>query len=197
MTRRERCSKVLWISTTNSCTGDVGSVNGPFDWIVYERMIETGSNETYIQLSAVVASSDEDQPITVRSAPKLFSGLNYGGAAFTTLTAVIKMDHGVVESISWDDGCHRCLSSSCGDNTVVKRNGVLMLIREDDEEYGAYAGENCYTSASKCTKTQGTCDFQLFVVWSGTDARGQVLQSTNLRISRFQKGSIESIMNEL
>ena len=160
-------------------------------------MIETGSNETYIQLSAVLANSDKDQPITIRSAPKLFSGLKYGGAAFTTLTAVIKMDHGAVESISWDDGCHRCLSSSCGDNTVVKRDGVLTLIRPDDEEYGAYAGENCYTSAAKCTKTPGTCDFQLFVVWSGTDSRGQVLQSTNLRISRFQKGSIESIMNEL
>ena len=113
-------------------------------------MIETGSNETYIQLSAVLANSDKDQPITVR-----------------------------------------------GDNTVVKRDGVLTLIRPDDEEYGAYAGENCYTSAAKCTKTPGTCDFQLFVVWSGTDSRGQVLQSTNLRISRFQKGSIESIMNEL
>jgi hypothetical protein len=121
----------------------------------------------------------------------------YDDLYFRYLTAVITVDHGVVKSITWDDGCYACNSSECSENTIVVRDGKPSLINSSDPVYGKYQGKNCYVSYDICQDDPSKCDLAVFLTWSGTDRRGNVLQSHNLRMSRFQTESMESILDDL
>lgn len=155
------------------------------------------ADAVYVQLSAVKAATDSDEEVTVNSVPKLYSGNMKYFHAFSHLTAVITLEEGVVKRVSWDDGCHTCYPDKCEQNSVYMKDGTLTLINPEDAVYGPYAGKNCYTSKSDCTKNPEACDLHIYVVWTGTDSEGRVLQSANLRLSRFQSGSIQSAINVL
>ena len=165
---------------------------------MYSKMKEMAPEALYIQLSAVKSINGVEEDVTVNSVPKLYSGsMNYFHA-FSHLTAVIELEEGEVKRITWDDGCHTCYPDKCEQNSVYMKDGKLTIIQPGEAIYGPYAGENCYTSASDCQKDKsGACDLHIYVVWTGTDKDGRVLQSANLRLSRFQSGSIKSAINVL
>ncbi|KNB44708.1 hypothetical protein JH06_3184 [Blastocystis sp. subtype 4] len=155
--------------------------------IVYAKSLSMKSNATYIQLHAVMSTGSTEEEVTVRSVPKLYTGSMVQNSAFKVLTAVITLNKGTLYSITWDDGCHTCFPASCRQNSVLDDGGVTII--QPSDELGAYAGENCFETQSTCSDNPDSCDLQIFV--------GHVLQSANLRLSRFQSGSIESAINNL
>ena len=163
--------------------------------IVYAKSLSMKSNATYIQLHAVMSTGSTEEEVTVRSVPKLYTGSMVQNSAFKVLTAVITLNKGTLYSITWDDGCHTCFPASCRQNSVLDDGGVTII--QPSDELGAYAGENRFETQSTCSDNPDSCDLQIFVVWTGTDSKGHVLQSANLRLSRFQSGSIESAINNL
>lgn len=160
---------------------------------MYEKVKESGNDITYIQL-AIGTKGEDGEPIEVRSVPKLYNGLKYADSFFTFLTAVINVDNGIVKSIDWDDGCYTCLQ--CEENSIIEEDGVMQLIEPSSPYYSAYQGKNCMVEKSKCDDN-ANCDLTIYLTWSGSDSKGRVFQSANLRMSRFQSGSIESIVNTL
>lgn len=164
-----------------------------FHFIVYNKVISSQRNVTYIQVA--IGTKDKNGEVKeIRSVPKLYNGLKHHNKYFNFLTAMIQVDKGVVESIKWDDGCYTCMN--CEENSVLDVDGEIELIESSSPYYQAYQGKNCYVSKSKCD-SESKCDLTVYLVWSGSDAKGRVFQSANLRLSRFQSGSIENIMNAM
>ena len=164
-----------------------------FNRLVYEKVKASENKLTYIQLA--IGTKDEKGEIKeVRSVPKLYNGLDYPNGFFTFMTAVISVDKGIVKSIDWDNGCHTCLQ--CDENSVLEIDGSMQLIKSNSPYYKAYQGKNCLTYDSKCADG-ANCDLTIYLTWSGSDVNGKVFQSANLRLSRFQSGSLESIVGEL
>ena len=164
--------------------------------IVYQAVKDKNIDNVYVQLSVSSNTYTESRNVTVRSISKLYTGSLANNGVFTVMTAIINVENGVVQSINWDDNCNTCLSN-CADNSVMVNNGTLELITEETELYNVYHGENCYESRSDCDQEGTNCDLQIFVVWSGTDVRGRVFESSNVRMTRFQSGSVESIIHTL
>lgn len=99
---------------------------------------------------------------------------------YPQLTAIIDVKDGVVDGITWDDGCIFCSDFDCGTNT-----------------YG-YNGEEAAlpTPTGGCAKTKDVCDqgittqstecdIAFHVVWTGTDGNGTPFQSSAFRFSAF------------
>ena len=179
--------------TYRGCTGCVGVVHS----VVYEKVSTNASTPIFVQLSISSKDASGEKVITANSVPKLYTGLKYVSSYFTYLTAVVNVEKGVVKSISWDDGCLTCLPGSCEQNSVVTKNGTVELISETDPVYKAYRGSNCVESANACDKEGKNCDLTIFLVWEGSDRKGRVFHSANVRLSRFQSGSLESALNTL
>jgi hypothetical protein len=103
-----------------------------------------------------------------------------------TYTAIIALNQGVPQSISFDEGCVFCgsLSPQC------VSSGVAVDAAHPVPSYET----NCYMSESECTPTPGlngtaadsnSCDLTLYVVWTGSDADGTMTTSSSRRFSRF------------
>jgi len=103
---------------------------------------------------------------------------------FPYLTAIILVENGVVQGITWDDASVFCAKNEAEDNTyhfngtLAKKNEVggpvKGCIRDFDECSGLQSGEN-----------RAECDLTLYVVWTGTDAQGNSLSSAAYRFSQF------------
>lgn len=164
--------------------------------VVYEKVITNTTSPVFVQISVSSYDKSGENIVTANSVPKLYTGLSHSNHFFTYMTAVINVEKGVVKSISWDDGCLTCFASGCGQNSVITTDGKPQLISESDTRYKAYRGNNCFQVSSDCTKDKN-CDLTIFLVWEGSDKKGRVFQSSNLRLSRFQSGSLESAINAL
>ena len=169
----------------------------PFHSVVYERVRTNATSPVYVQLSVSSYDASGEKIVTANSVPKLYTGLSHSNHFFTYLTAVINVEKGVVKSISWDDGCLTCFASGCGQNSVITTEGRLHLISESDTRYRAYRGNNCFQVSTDCAEGKKNCDLTIFLVWEGSDKKGRVFHSSNLRLSRFQSGSLESAINAL
>lgn len=159
---------------------------------MYNKIKESGSKLNYIQL-AIGTVDENNQPKEVRSVPKLYNGLKYSDSFFNFMTAIITVDKGIVKSIDWDNGCYTCMN--CEENSILEVDGEMELIESSSPFYKAYQGKNCLVKERNCESVN--CDLTIYLAWSGSDAKGRVFQSANLRMSRFQSGSIESIINTL
>lgn len=189
-------SVLWWISMVGMFIVVVSLLAVVFDEIVYQAVKDKNVDNVYVQLSVSSNTYTESRNVTVRSISKLYTGSLANNGVFTVMTAIIHVENGVVQSISWDDNCNTCLSN-CADNSVMVTYGTLELITEETEVYNVYHGENCYEPRSDCDQEGANCDLQIFVVWSGTDVRGRVFESSNVRMTRFQSGSVESIIHTL
>ena len=169
----------------------------PIHSVVYERVRTNTTSPVYVQLSVSSYDASGEKIVTANSVPKLYTGLSHSNHFFTYLTAVINVEKGVVKSISWDDGCLTCFASGCGQNSVITTEGRLHLISESDTRYKAYRGDNCFQVSTDCAEGKKNCDLTIFLVWEGSDKKGRVFHSSNLRLSRFQSGSLESAINAL
>lgn len=89
------------------------------------------------------------------------------------MTAIIEVDMGVISGITWDEGCTFCNDDQCTPNTY-DFNGALY-------ESGPKA---CYMDDTDCMNgdlVSDVCPLQVYAVWSGTDANGDYLKSSELR----------------
>lgn len=185
-----------WISMVGMYIKDVRVVLLEFHTLVYQAVKNKGLDDVYVQLSLSSRTYDEQLNVTQYSIPKLYTGSLAMNGVFNIMTAIINVENGVVKSISWDDNCNTCLDN-CYDNSVYKNGTELVLITDQTEGYNVYSGKNCYQKSTECDKEGADCDLQIFLVWSGSDSKGRVFQSSNLRMTRFQSGSIESIIHTL
>ena len=185
-----------WISTVGTHIKDVHVVFCVFNSVVYKAVQDKGIDNVYVQLSLTSKTYDERKNITQYSIPKLYTGSLANNGVFNIMTAIITLDKGVVQSISWDDNCNTCLKN-CLDNSVLKNGTDLVLITDNTANYNVYSGKNCYNERADCDKEGANCDLQIYLVWSGSDSKGRVFESSNVRMTRFQSGSIESIIHTL
>lgn len=185
-----------WISMVGTYIKDVHTVFCVFNSLVYKAVNDKQADNVYVQLSLSSKTYDERNNITQYSIPKLYTGSLANNGVFNIMTAIITLDKGVVQSIAWDDNCNTCLTN-CYDNSVLKNGTDLVLITDKTETYNVYSGKNCYNTKADCDKDGANCDLQIYVVWSGSDSKGRVFESSNVRMTRFQSGSIESIIHTL
>ncbi|OWZ09069.1 hypothetical protein PHMEG_00018293 [Phytophthora megakarya] len=136
------------------------------------------------------------------------------------MTAIISVKKGVVQGVSWDEGCYFCSAEMCDYNLYSK---------PEESATGRLSGQGktCYTSVGSCsgystnssdasidvgdsrdvdvgsnatsssTNTTSQCDITIYVGWTGTDRNGEYLGSASLRMSQFAKYSIGSFFSKI
>ena len=99
------------------------------------------------------------------------------------MTAIINVNHGVVQYITWDDACLWCNKNQCEENTY-DFNGNL-----GDQSMFQQPTKGCPWNAVDCatamSNNQTDCDLLLYVVWTGTDANKKPFLSSAYRFSQF------------
>jgi hypothetical protein len=132
------------------------------------------------------------------------------------MTAIISVKKGVVQGVSWDEGCFFCTAEMCDYNLYSK---------PEETATGRLGGQGktCYTPVDSCagyssnssdasvdvgdssavsvnatsTNTTAQCDITIYVGWTGTDKNGDFLGSASLRMSQFSKYSIGSFFSNI
>lgn len=134
------------------------------------------------------------------------------------MTAIISVKKGVVQGVSWDEGCYFCTAEMCDYNLYSKpeESATGRLSGQGQTCYsavescsgystnasdasvtvgdGSSAGSN---STSTSTNTTAQCDLTIYVGWTGTDKNGDYLGSASLRMSQFSKYSIGSFFSNI
>ena len=182
------------------CVG-IGGVNLEADGTTFKRAgFKVGLDEfSRIELTdswaarpgdALVSAFGNDVGIHVEagglsSFTKLYrSTVNDVNVTFPYFTIIVAMDDGLVESLTWDDGCHFCASSSCTDATF----------RLDGTAQTADVNRDCFLSDALCVQASTVseaCLLTVYVVFSGTDSNGISMEASNLRFSRFRAGNLD------
>ena len=105
------------------------------------------------------------------------------------LTAIIDVEQGVVQGIAWDNACIFCEEKHCLPNTY-NFNGTLAT----QEQIGQPVN-GCRVEQLTCLEMKGgdndVCELTLYVVWTGTDADGNVLLSSDSRFSMFPPNRVQ------
>lgn len=93
--------------------------------------------------------------------------------------------------IAWDDACVFCADDRCKENTF-HFNGTVARLNEPTR--------GCYLTKAQCDKIHqkggNDCDLSIYVVWTGTDANGKFLTSSNNRFSAFQPKQIQDFFKD-
>jgi hypothetical protein len=116
------------------------------------------------------------------------------GRIFPYLTAIIDVANGVVQGIAWDNACVFCSSDLCLENTFNFAGQPATDLTGQSK--GCYL-EKATCNALKFENGTTDCDIQLYVVWTGTDVKGQVFQSSANRFSAFPPARIQDRINQL
>lgn len=129
----------------------------------------------------------------VTSFQKLYRQEDPAGRTFSTLTAIINLEQGVVTGITFDNGCVLCDNSErCVENTYD-------YLGQPYEGVGATS--DCFLTDAECaTNSQvdpKACQLSVYVTWTGTDAKGHYLTSSSRRFSLFSAYSVNSYVNGL
>ncbi|KAG6592452.1 RxLR-like protein [Phytophthora cinnamomi] len=144
---------------------------------------------------------------------KLYSSASTGRIS-PYMTAIISVKKGVVQGVSWDEGCYFCKSAMCDYNLYSKpvETATGRLSGQGKTCYSAVescAGYSTNTSDasvsvgdsssanSTSTNTTAQCDLTIYVGWTGTDKNGDYLGSASLRMSQFSKYSIGSFFSNI
>ncbi|CAM9927496.1 unnamed protein product [Ascophyllum nodosum] len=110
---------------------------------------------------------------------------------FPLHTAIIAVHKGEVTGISWDDGCHFCSSSDCQENTY-----------DYSGELAEESGPDCYWPDESCNEAgtesnvSSLCQLTVYVVWSGTDSKGNYFTSSSKRLSMYAGNTIDSLIED-
>lgn len=111
------------------------------------------------------------------------------GKVFPHLTAIIDVKNGDVKGITWDNACIFCKSSLCIENTYDFNGNSAVVEGRGAETRG------CYLTYQQCEVIHAgggnECDLTIFVVWTGSDADGNVMSSSNSRFSAFEPRQIQ------
>jgi hypothetical protein len=108
------------------------------------------------------------------------------------MTAIIDVEDGDIQSITWDQGCTFCADSECIDSSFdfagdAVDNGDKSCMVNDDDCIGGASGE----------EVGSQCPLQVYVVWTGTDADGNYLRSSELKFSNFKSYSLLNFADSL
>ncbi|CAB1099068.1 unnamed protein product [Ectocarpus sp. CCAP 1310/34] len=112
---------------------------------------------------------------------------------FPLHTAIISVEEGEVTGISWDDGCHFCGSSQCEDNTYDYTGQLIG---------GEGNGQDCYWPDSDCledgveNQVSALCQLTVYVVWTGTDSKGNFFTSFAKRLSMYAGETVEGLISD-
>jgi hypothetical protein len=99
-------------------------------------------------------------------------------------TIVIDITSGTVNTLTFDDGCFSCTTNTaaCVDNTC-----------------GLYTVYGDTSSANQCiisTTANISCDFKLYVAWSGNDKNNDYCISSGMKPSQFTKYSAAGVLSQ-
>ena len=132
---------------------------------------------------------------------------------FPIFTVILTLDNGVVQSVAFDEGCFFCAENTpqC-DYSALHANFSQTIFDptlkgcrlEQSACYpasfsGASLADNNATNATNATlvppgnatvPAADACDLRVYVVWTGTDARGNGLMSANKRFSRYRQFNV-------
>lgn len=98
------------------------------------------------------------------------------------MTAIVTVDIGDITGITWDEGCTFCTDATCAPNTYDFAG----------ELYPA-GPKACYLDDTECANgasVSEVCPLSVYVVWTGTDADGDYLTSSEMRFSNFKGYSL-------
>ena len=99
------------------------------------------------------------------------------------------MTDGVVDGITWDDGCIFCKELECSTNTFGF-DGEIAAIQTPT----GGCGKTKQTCDEGISSQSTECDIAFHVVWTGTDADGTPFQSSAYRFSAFpQQDFVDSL----
>jgi hypothetical protein len=105
------------------------------------------------------------------------------------LTAIVDVRDGKVAGIAWDDACIFCNRDRCLANTYNFDGS------EATQEQISQPTNGCYFTRDECVALHAggseDCDLKLYVVWTGKDAHGRVLLSSDSRFSAFPPNRIQ------
>mmetsp|Transcript_14491 Transcript_14491/g.21367 ORF Transcript_14491/g.21367 Transcript_14491/m.21367 type:complete len:245 (-) Transcript_14491:396-1130(-) len=107
------------------------------------------------------------------------------GRIYPHLMAIVTVNEGVVTGIAWDDACIFCGGKVCAENSYNFSGNLVFNNKEPSK--------GCYVPKNQCDERgteDKTCDLQIYVVWTGTDANGNVLTSANSRFSAFPSNQL-------
>jgi hypothetical protein len=111
------------------------------------------------------------------------------GHIYPYLTAIIDVSGGHVNGITWDNACVFCGGGQCEENTF-NFDGVSQTQKSSGQPTSS-----CFITTEECNKLiaekNTNCDLLLYVVWTGTDARGDAFLSSAYRFSAFPSQQIQ------
>jgi hypothetical protein len=110
------------------------------------------------------------------------------------LTAIISVNHGAVQGITWDNACVFCTQSECQEITYDFNGNPSTQSQIGQPTKG------CYYTTDYCDNVLASngidCDLILYVVWTGTDSSGNVLQSSANRFSAFPAQKLQDRISQ-
>lgn len=138
---------------------------------------------------------------THSAVPRLYKTVTTSGCGVTTIdtipiqVVIIGLSSGFVDYIAWDDGCVFCADNGADCVNYGFETSTNSLIADSSIRSCRSTYSACYSSTTSSTNastpvnatTATTCDLKLFIVWTGTDAKGNYLTSVNRRVSRFRQ----------
>jgi len=128
-------------------------------------------------------------------------------------TVIVTVTDGVITGLNWDDGgCLTCGGDQCiggldafGNPTNDRFCGVRLTDCGFNATAPAYYGNftvpngvpHLFSDPDNAPEVPGTtdCDLSVYIGWTGTDAKGQFLTSSEETLSRFRSYSIVSAAN--
>ncbi|CAB9508578.1 expressed unknown protein [Seminavis robusta] len=147
----------------------------------YQDLVTTQATQVYNGNNNVTIHVASQK---VLSFQRIFYDPNQGsGRVYPHLTAIIDVRKGIVDGITWDDGCLFCGNDKCLENTY-DFNG-----NEGNQETFGQPTKGCFITQPECAafllNQEPRCDVTVYVVWTGDDADGRALQSSAFRFSSF------------
>jgi hypothetical protein len=134
---------------------------------------------------------------------------------FPIYTAIITLNRGVVSSVAFDEGCFFCAENTPQCDYNALHANLSQTIYDRDLKGCSLSQAACYpasfsaaalagnasaaaaaaanatlAAAANATAPASPCDLRLYVVWSGSDAKGNGLLSANKRFSRYRQFNV-------
>lgn len=147
-----------------------------------------GSTDTVtLSVDAMDGSSLDPQFATAAAKLYAFQDPNGGGRRFIPVyTAIVQAEKGIVTSVSFDEGCFLCdaMSDACVTNGQQVAGGPPLDVSA--HRGCAVPADQCEAQPTPNNPDANTCDLKLFIVWTGSDVKGEYLTSVGKRFSRFR-----------
>ena len=143
--------------------------------------------------------------------PYIYQKRSCDGSAtlFPFLTAIVFVEDGVVQSITYDEDCAFCNGkSNCQPNgfdvstNTTFDSDVYVECGFSPSECSALAGGGadcdlrvCCAKKLATNGVQTPLHVQVYIAWVGTDSNGEFFTSGNSRFSRFRQYSIGTLFD--